>query len=409
MELKKDSSVQQQGHGFTALGACAVLMVAVNFFAAFTIGPAASDTIQSGQSRINAKVVAALEKKVQATGIKINGKVEVVLKDKNEAQQVFKQLQENLFGEYNNKTQVDVKYNETIEMVPVEVSAAELSNVEDAVGLLKKGRVETVTYTVQQDENLWLIARKNDMRVREIRAANPGLTTDFVDVGQVINLVKPEPLVHMVATIENTIKEEIPYKTKTEQVKSLRRGVEEVRQTGKKGKKLVTYRTVMVNGVETERKVLAQKVVNDPVTEIIAQGTKGRTRVLTASRGEDGSGKLLWPIHGPINSPYGERDGRRHTGIDIGGSTGESVRAAAGGRVISAGWDGAYGKLIAIESDGVVTRYAHLSSINVSVGDTVGRGEHIGDVGSTGHSTGPHLHFEVLKGGSFRNPMGYLR
>jgi murein DD-endopeptidase MepM/ murein hydrolase activator NlpD len=98
-----------------------------------------------------------------------------------------------------------------------------------------------------------------------------------------------------------------------------------------------------------------------------------------------------------------------HTGIDISAGTGTSIRAASAGTVVSAGWRGGYGKCVVIShSGGLATLYAHQSEILVEVGQTVKRGEVIGKVGSTGYSTGPHLHFEVRANGSPVDPMGYL-
>jgi murein DD-endopeptidase MepM/ murein hydrolase activator NlpD len=105
-----------------------------------------------------------------------------------------------------------------------------------------------------------------------------------------------------------------------------------------------------------------------------------------------------------------QRYGHGHTGIDIDGDTGDPVYAAAGGTVTFAGYTGGYGKCILIRhSNGLTTRYAHCSSISVSSGEKVSGGENIGRVGSTGRSTGSHLHFEVISGGSTRNPLNYLR
>lgn len=98
-----------------------------------------------------------------------------------------------------------------------------------------------------------------------------------------------------------------------------------------------------------------------------------------------------------------------HTGLDFAAPSGTPVVAAQSGTVTAAGYNGAYGNQITIRhADGTVTTYAHLSSISVSVGQSVGGGERIGAVGSTGNSTGPHLHFEVLIGGSFTNPAAWL-
>jgi len=134
---------------------------------------------------------------------------------------------------------------------------------------------------------------------------------------------------------------------------------------------------------------------------------KGSRAIQLASRSGSvvGSGALCWPVSGYISQYFGG-----HTGIDIAGSIGSSVLAAAGGTVSFAGWDGGYGKCIVINhGNGLSTRYAHLSSIQVSDGQSVSRGQTIGLRGSTGNSTGPHLHFEVLSGGSFVNPLNYLR
>ena len=128
-----------------------------------------------------------------------------------------------------------------------------------------------------------------------------------------------------------------------------------------------------------------------------------------------GKGVLSWPVSGPAGSGFGYRIHpifhvrRMHTGVDFGGNTGDSIKAAAAGTVISAGWRGGYGKCVVIDhGGGLATLYAHQSTILVSVGQVVKRGAVIGKVGSTGYSTGPHLHFEVRVNGSPVNPMGYL-
>lgn len=100
----------------------------------------------------------------------------------------------------------------------------------------------------------------------------------------------------------------------------------------------------------------------------------------------------------------------RHEGLDFAGSYGMPVYATAPGTVLVAGWQGAYGRLVEIQhSFGLITRYAHLSSVSVNVGDVVGYGEQVGTIGSSGRSTGPHLHYEVRVEGTPRDPMSFLR
>ncbi|MEO8290366.1 MAG: peptidoglycan DD-metalloendopeptidase family protein [Gaiellaceae bacterium] len=132
---------------------------------------------------------------------------------------------------------------------------------------------------------------------------------------------------------------------------------------------------------------------------------------LQGSGGSSGSGVsasgLIWPVSGPITSGFGWRWGRMHEGIDISAGCGTPIRAAAAGTVVVAGWMGGYGNLVVIDhGNGLATAYAHQSAIYAS--GSVSQGQTIGAVGSTGNSTGCHLHFEVRVNGSPVDPLGYL-
>ncbi len=119
----------------------------------------------------------------------------------------------------------------------------------------------------------------------------------------------------------------------------------------------------------------------------------------------------VWPTQGTVTSGYGWRWGRMHRGVDVAGPVGTPVVAAALGVVEQAGWNsGGYGNLVDIRHpDGSLTRYAHNSRLNVSAGQTVGQGQQIAEMGSTGYSTGPHLHFEIhVSGQGAVNPVAYL-
>ena len=123
--------------------------------------------------------------------------------------------------------------------------------------------------------------------------------------------------------------------------------------------------------------------------------------------GSSSSG-FIWPVSGVVTSGFGWRWGRMHEGVDIAAPTGTPIRAAAGGTIIYTGYMGGYGNLTIIDhGNGLATAYAHQSSIYIG-GGAVSQGTVIGAVGSTGNSTGPHLHFEVRVNGSAVDPMGYL-
>ena len=111
-----------------------------------------------------------------------------------------------------------------------------------------------------------------------------------------------------------------------------------------------------------------------------------------------------------LTSGFGQRWGRLHAGTDFAGPVGTPIYATADGVVTSAGWSSGYGRLIKIQHEfGIETRYAHLNAIRVQVGQRVSRGDRIGDMGNSGRSTGPHLHYEVRVGGEPVNPMIYIR
>ena len=121
------------------------------------------------------------------------------------------------------------------------------------------------------------------------------------------------------------------------------------------------------------------------------------------------SGRTCWPANGSITSVYGWRWGSFHTGIDIANNYGTSIRSIRSGVVIGTGYEGGYGNMITVDhGNGMVTRYAHCSSISVSYGQRVMAGQVIGAMGSTGYSTGPHVHFEVMLNGTHVNPRAYF-
>ena len=163
----------------------------------------------------------------------------------------------------------------------------------------------------------------------------------------------------------------------------------------------------------------ANATIDKLVAELEAQRAAEAAAAAAAAGGSSGggsanaSGSFLWPVasYVYVSSRFGLRvhpitgKTKSHTGIDIASNQGTAVYASDGGTVTLAGWNGGYGNCIMIDhGNGYVTLYGHLSSISVSVGQTVSQGTTIGAVGSTGNSTGPHLHFEVLKNGTRIDP-----
>ncbi len=154
-----------------------------------------------------------------------------------------------------------------------------------------------------------------------------------------------------------------------------------------------------------------------PAKETTDSATETESEAQTETSSGESSGSFCWPAPSTkhITSTYGTRfhpvqkRNKTHTGIDIGAGHGASILAAQGGTVLRAGWNSGYGNYVVIDhGGGVQTLYGHCSALLVSNGQSVSRGEQIALVGSTGVSTGPHLHFEVLINGSHTDPMGYF-
>ena len=141
----------------------------------------------------------------------------------------------------------------------------------------------------------------------------------------------------------------------------------------------------------------------------VAAALQGPAPPATGGPIKQGSGQLVWPVNGPVVSPFGMRWGRLHAGVDIAVGSGTPIRAADSGQVVLMGWVGGYGNYTCVQHTGSLSScYAHQSSFATSNGAGVSQGQVIGYVGCTGHCFGDHLHFETRVNGSPVDPMGYL-
>lgn len=343
--------------------------------------------------------------KVNCWAININGVPTLYLANKDDAQRAVNEIKSYYVPE---KDEIEIESTEIIDDIKIVEAEGDLNNIksyEESVEALAKGLEKIVKHEIKKGDSLWTIARANDMTVAQLKDINPQLKGDLLKPGQDLNLVKSEPLLDVVTTMTTTQEEKIRYKTIYKEDNSLWRGQYRVEQYGSNGTREVTYRIVKTNDEETNRETLIEKILTEPVTQIVKQGTK----VIMASRGDGGNGRLGWPLRGRLTSYYGWRGREFHTGLDIDGVTGDPIYAAESGKVIFAGRMGNYGKLVVIDhGNGLSTRYGHLNKILVKVGQKVSRGDPVGQCGSTGRSSGSHLHFEVRINGQHKNPLNYI-
>jgi len=365
---------------------------------------------ESHKSLNNSELAALLQDRLdwqaECWRISINGKDALYLSSEEEAQKTLEGIKQYYLPKDSSDLTVEqISFNEDIKIAHGYGPVNSFKTPEAAVEAMAKGLDKIIQHTVKSGDSLWLIARANDMTVAQLREINPELKGDFLKPGQKLNLVKSEPLLTVTSVVVATKEERIPYKTVYENDSAMWRGQQKVKQNGQYGEREVTYRITKANDTEVDRETLAEKILLEPVSRIVIQGTK----MMVASRGDGGSGQLGWPLRGNITSMYGKRGREFHTGLDINGDKGDPIFAAEDGVVLFAGWQGSYGNLITIDhGNGLSTRYGHLSAINVSMGQQVTRGSIIGKCGSTGRSTGSHLHFEVRINGVHKNPLNFL-
>ncbi len=202
---------------------------------------------------------------------------------------------------------------------------------------------------------------------------------------------------------EEKVKEGLKFETVEKEDEELFIGKSKVEQKGKDGEKQVVYTITETDGEQSGREAVEEEVTAEPVEKVVLNGVKELPSV--------GTGKFVWPAQGGyISSKKGPRWGREHKGIDIAQPDGFDILAADHGVVKAAGADGTFGNRVIIDhGNGYETIYAHLKTIDVKVGAKVPQGTKIGVMGTTGRSTGIHLHFEISKNGATQNPLDYVK
>ena len=350
----------------------------------------------AAQMPVQAEVQTA-EKKTERVDLYLGDKAICQLENRGSYEELIKKLQNHF------KTQgadiLSMTIEPSLSVKKTDKTEEGFLTTDDAFKLLTEGGKREAVYIAEKTESLESIAKRYGMTLDEIKSLNPNWE-DPVTKGSKLKVLEKAPLIEM--TLEEVVVnvEDVPFQTVTKEDDTMIKTQRQVERAGVPGQRETSVRIQSQNGKTISSIVEGSRMSREAVDEIVRVGTKQSLA----------TGKFINPTVGRFTSPFGPRWGRFHYGIDIANSVGTDIKAADGGIVTRAGSAGSYGNLIIIDhQNGTSTRYAHLSRIDVKVGQAVEQGQSIAKMGNTGRSTGSHFHFEVRVGGVAQNPLNYVK
>ncbi|MBI2848762.1 MAG: M23 family metallopeptidase [Chloroflexi bacterium] len=341
--------------------------------------------------------------KYQAVGLAIGGQIKFYLASREQAENVLQAIKDFHARKEESVVLESQEFEETINFVEAQVDPSLLEDPDRATGVLLQGTEKIEQHVVKSGESLWKIASERQVPIDVLREANPEVEKDLIRVGQRLKLVVPNPYLHVATSERISYRKTIPYQVSARMSSELWAWESRILEKGKPGVEEVVARVKRINDQETSREIISVQRISDPKTEIVLRGTRRAPR--------RGTGEFIWPLAetGQISSPYGKRGRGLHSGVDIAAATGTGIMGGDDGTVTFAGWKGNYGLTLVVDhGNGYQTLYAHNSKLLASVGSSVKKGQVIALVGSTGRSTGPHLHFEIWRNETAINPMNFF-
>ena len=349
----------------------------------------------------------------QATGLYVDGSFVGAMESREELEGLLQSLKDAHYDKNDPDQRAD--FLQKVEMEDGLYPIATVRTVDSMRGRLTYEATLLRTYMVQAGDTFGAIARKHDLTLEELRDMNPAFADGKLQVGDRVVIERARPFLQVVKIQTIRYTETIDYNTQTVYRDDKPVTYSKVTTKGQEGSQDVVAEVTYQNGEETGRKVVSKTVTKQPVTKIVERGTKKvvSSTGTTVQQGDGiATGNMVWPV--PVCRNVYQGYHRGHLAIDI--SSGpipvfnKPCLAVDGGTVIYAGWYYGYGYYVKIDhGNGLVSTYAHLHSMAVVKGQQVSRGQEIGRVGNTGYSTGPHLHFEIIKNGVKVNPLNYVK
>lgn len=309
------------------------------------------------------------------------------------------------------------KFDKQISYISGTYLADSFVDEDDIIKQFTANKKDASYYTIKDGDYLDDVLEITGLTSEELDKLNPDfdMETDFI-AGNRLKTSMEEPFMTVMVTREEHYTETFAFETVYEDDSTIYAGNKAKRVDGEFGERAVVANVSYINGNEVNRRVLSRTVTKEPVTEVIAVGTKPRTSTTAPGTTID-VGKMLWPVGGYdggiLEEPVWWLGGYSgHRGVDITTAIGTPIYAAENGVVTSSVWAGNgddRGNYVVIQGDsGYTTYYYHNSELLVSAGQRVTAGDMIAYSGMTGRAYGPHCHFGVSIGGTFLNPTDYL-
>lgn len=354
-----------------------------------------------------------LEVNVVAWVIFVNNTPVIALNNREDAQWILEQLLAPYKDEEGAENRNDIGFLENVEIKSEPIDYSIVTDKETGLRILQYGEdIEIFRHKVVSGESLYSICKSYDLSLAEIRKANPWLPADGkIYSGDLLIVTKINNVVNIVYTEYQERVENMPYETTVLYDDTMYETQTRVQQYGITGQRNIKANVYYINGSESSYEVLmADTPTQNAVNEILVRGTIPVPYVLKLAN----SGGMALPLSSyTVTSDYGYRNtgiegaSTFHKGIDLAAPYGTPIYASAEGKISFAGSSDGYGLLVKIKHDGgVETRYGHCSTLLVSSGEYVEKGQVIALVGSTGTSSGNHVHFEVRINGEPVDPIG---
>lgn len=387
-----------------------------NFNAEYSLSLVSLNELNDAQAISDKIIENSVDNLTHACGVYIDGEFICAVKNEADAKTVFYDILAPYEADAEKNGYV-VGFAETIDYVQglYRDDSAVMWDASRLRETLDGSKEAQKVYIAAEGDSLESISDETGISEDLLRSLNPEYDFDEIKSGDLIVTKKSVNFVSIKKIVTSSENREIKFEVVKKYDASKYSGYRSVIQKGVNGTERITKTQIYVNDILVDTDY-DYETIKEPVDEIVMVGSK--TSYNGVYVGEASDYGFLWPAPSchRVSSPYGWRSSGWHNGIDLvkygGGALGTPVIAAKSGRVeVVQRSNSGYGNMVLINhGDGYKTRYAHMvkGSITVSVGDYVEAGQTIGKVGSTGNSTGPHLHFEVIVNGETRNPKNYI-